>query len=218
MVWLSLRSHAERCRRCDLWQKATQTVFGEGRVPSRIMLVGEQPGDAEDRAGAPFVGPAGRLLRRALEEAGIDPDDVYLTNVVKHFKWEPRGKHRIHKRPNREETSACRFWLDAEIANVKPAIIVALGATAANALIGPGARVSRDRGKLFRSSLAAPMTLTAHPSSILRSPDPVARAEAWKRFVADLCAIAARLKRAELEARRRLLDFEREQHVVRASR
>jgi DNA polymerase len=172
-------------------------VFGDGPVPARIMLVGEQPGDVEDREGAPFVGPAGQLLRQALAEAGIDPAGVYLTNIVKHFKWEPRGKRRIHKRPNHAETAACRFWLDGEIAQVRPAIIVALGATAANALIGPQVRVSLDRGKPFPSPLAALVTLTVHPSSILRAPDSRARAEARRRFVDDLRHIAKRLKRAD---------------------
>jgi uracil-DNA glycosylase len=158
------------------------------------MFVGEQPGDAEDLAGEPFVGPAGQLLRAALEDAGIDPGDVYLTNAVKHFKWEPRGKRRIHKRPNAAEVLACRYWLDAEIARIKPSAIVALGATAAREIIGPAARVMRDRGKPFPSPLAALVTLTVHPSSILRAPDSAARAKARAQFVADLRAIAKRVK------------------------
>jgi DNA polymerase len=158
------------------------------------MLVGEQPGDAEDLAGKPFVGPAGQLLRAALAEAGIDLADVYVTNVVKHFKWEPRGKRRIHKRPTHAEMTACRVWLDAEIVYVKPRAIVALGSTAANAIIGPSAKVTRDRAKAFPSPLASLVTLTVHPSSILRAPDSDARAKARADFIADLKSIAARLK------------------------
>jgi DNA polymerase len=159
------------------------------------MLVGEQPGDAEDRAGTPFVGPAGQLLRVALEEAGIDLADVYFTNAVKHFKWEPRGKRRIHARPDREERLACRVWLEAEIAHVTPRAIVALGSTAANAIIGPSARVTRDSARAFPSPLAALVTLTVHPASILRIPDSTARAAARTKFVADLIAIAAQVPR-----------------------
>jgi len=192
--WLKLRDEAAGCQRCDLWRNATQTVFGEGPPRARIMFVGEQPGDAEDLAGKPFVGPAGQLLRAALEQAGIPTSDIYVTNVVKHFKWEPRGKRRIHKRPNHAETMACRVWLDAEIEYVKPDAIVALGATAANAIIGPSAKVSRDRGRAFPSPLAGLVTLTVHPSSILRAPDSAARAKARAEFVADLKSIAARLK------------------------
>ena len=189
-----VRRDAQACRRCDLWRRATQTVFGEGRRRVRLMFVGEQPGDVEDVQGRPFVGPAGQLLRRALEEAGIDPDDVYLTNVVKHFKWEPRGKRRIHKKPRYSEVEACRVWLDSEIALVQPKAIVALGATAAHAVIGPAARVTRDRTKPFPSPLAPLVTLTVHPSSILRSPDSVTRAAERSHFVADLRKIAAQLK------------------------
>ena len=189
----AVRQDAKACRRCDLWRHATQTVFGEGPRRGRIMLVGEQPGDAEDREGRPFVGPAGQLLRGALEEAGIDPADVYLTNVVKHFKWEPRGKRRIHKKPRYSEVEACRVWLDTEIALVRPRAIVALGATAARALIGPAARVTRDRAQPFPSPLAPLVTLTVHPSSILRAPDSVTRAEERAHFAADLQAIAARV-------------------------
>jgi uracil-DNA glycosylase len=190
----AIREDAKVCRRCDLWKHATQTVFGEGPRGARIMLVGEQPGDVEDRDGHPFVGPAGQLLRRALEEAGIDLDEVYLTNVVKHFKWEPRGKRRIHKKPRYSEIEACRVWLDAEIAHVKPQAIVALGATAAQAVIGPSARVTRDRAKPFPSPLAPLVALAVHPSSILRAPDAETRAAERAHFVADLRAIAARAK------------------------
>jgi DNA polymerase len=194
-AWRTVRRDAEACRRCDLWRAATQTVFGAGSIRARIMLVGEQPGDVEDRAGEPFVGPAGQLLREALDEAGVDLADVYLTNAVKHFKFEPRGKRRIHKRPNEAESLACRVWLDAEIALVKPRAIVALGATAANAVIGPSARVMRDRTKTFPSPLAPLVTLTVHPSSILRAPDAEARAKARAAFVADLRTIASRIRK-----------------------
>jgi uracil-DNA glycosylase len=191
----ALRKAAAGCRRCDLWKRGTQTVFGEGPSDARLMLVGEQPGDQEDLAGEPFVGPAGQLLRDALSEAGLNPAEVYLTNAVKHFKWEPRGKRRIHERPNREEVLACRMWLDEEIAALKPTIIVALGATAAGALLGSAAKVTRDRGKFFPSTLAPMVTLTVHPSSILRSPDSAKRKEARQQFVEDLKAIARKLDR-----------------------
>jgi len=189
----AIRRQAEVCRRCDLWKHATQTVFGEGPNGARIMLIGEQPGDAEDLEGKPFVGPAGQLLRHALEDAGIDLRDVYLTNVVKHFKWEPRGKRRIHKKPRHSEVQACRVWLDAEIANVKPRAIVALGATAAQAVIGPDAKVTRDRTKPFPSPLAPLVTLTVHPSSILRAPDSDTRAAEREHFVDDLRSIVLSL-------------------------
>ena len=190
----AIRRQAEACRRCDLWKHATQTVFGDGPRGARIMLVGEQPGDSEDLEGQPFVGPAGQLLRHALEDAGIDLGDVYLTNVVKHFKWEPRGTRRIHKKPRHSEIQACRVWLDAEIAQVQPRAIVALGATAAQAVIGPDARVTRDRTKPFPSPLAPLVTLTVHPSSILRAPDSATRAAERAHFVSDLRSIAARVK------------------------
>jgi uracil-DNA glycosylase family protein len=190
-----LRKAAAGCRRCDLWKRATQTVCGEGPSDARLMLVGEQPGDQEDLAGRPFVGPAGQLLRDALSEAGLNPAEVYLTNAVKHFKWEPRGKRRIHERPNREEVLACRMWLDEEIAAIKPVIIVALGATAAGTLLGSAARVTRDRGKFFPSTLAPLVTLTVHPSAILRAPDSASRTEARQQFVKDLRAIARKLNR-----------------------
>jgi len=151
-----------------------------------VMFVGEQPGDAEDRAGEPFVGPAGRLLREALEEAGFDLADVYLTNAVKHFKWKPRGKRRIHERPNRFEVGTCKVWLDGEIATLKPRAIIALGATAAAALLGAAVRVSRDRGRPLASTLAPLVGVTVHPSSILRAVDSAARAESRRQFVADL--------------------------------
>jgi uracil-DNA glycosylase family protein len=191
----SVRRAAEACRRCDLWKSGTQTVFGTGPVGAEIMFVGEQPGDVEDREGEPFVGPAGRLLREALAEAGIDAGAVYLTNAVKHFKWRPQGKRRIHEKPNREEVLACRMWLDEEIETVKPRAIVALGATAAVTLLGSAARVTRDRGKAMPSTLARFVTLTVHPSSILRAPDAEARARDRKQFVADLRGIAARVRK-----------------------
>jgi uracil-DNA glycosylase len=189
------REKAERCRRCDLWKRATQTVFGEGPTSARLMLVGEQPGDQEDIAGEPFVGPAGQLLRASLEEAGLDPAEVFLTNAVKHFKWKPQGKRRIHEKPNRDQVLACRLWLDEEIESVKPALIVALGATAASTLLGSAAKVTRDRGKYFPSTLAPLVSLTVHPSSILRAPDSAARAQARKEFVRDLKNFARKLKR-----------------------
>ena len=190
----ALRDEATKCRRCDLWGRATQTVFGQGPPNASVMLVGEQPGDAEDLEGEPFVGPAGQLLRSALDEAGIDVKTVYLTNAVKHFKWTPRGKRRIHDKPNREEILACRVWLDNEIALVKPRAIVALGATAAGVILGSSARVTRDRGKIFPSELAEIVTLTVHPSSILRAPDSESRAAARRQFVDDLRALAVRLE------------------------
>ena len=189
-----LRKESAGCRNCDLWSRATQTVFGSGPVSAELMLVGEQPGDQEDLAGEPFVGAAGKLLRDALDQAGIDVTKTYLTNAVKHFKWTPRGKRRIHERPNREEVLACRMWLDGEIAAVRPKAIVALGATAAGALLGLSVRVTKDRGRLFESALAPLVTVTVHPSSILRAPDSESRRQAMSDFVADLKAIAARLR------------------------
>ena len=189
-----LKREAAGCRRCDLWKRGTQTVFGAGPSGARILFVGEQPGDREDLEGEPFVGPAGRLLRDALEQAGLDPAGVYLTNAVKHFKWTERGKRRIHEKPNREEVLACRFWLDQEIALVKPHANVALGATAAAVTIGSGARVTRDRGKLIPSPLAPVVSMTVHPSSILRAPDSAARKQALAEFIGDLKRIARLIK------------------------
>jgi uracil-DNA glycosylase family protein len=190
----SVRDAASDCRACDLYKRGTQTVFGEGPGKARVMMVGEQPGDAEDVAGHPFVGPAGRLLDRALEEAGIDRDLVYVTNVVKHFKWEPRGKRRIHAKPNSAEIAACRPWLDTEIALVKPRVLVCLGATAAQALLGRAFKVSQQRGRFVESPLAPRVLATVHPSSILRAPDEERRRAEMKRFVADLKRIAAELE------------------------
>jgi DNA polymerase len=186
---------AKGCRACDLYKTGTQTVFGEGPSRAEVLFVGEQPGDAEDLAGRPFVGPAGKLLDRALEQAGIDRRIVYATNVVKHFKWEPRGKRRIHKKPNAAEISACRPWLEVEIALVKPRILVCLGATAAQALLGKSFKVSQQRGEFVQSPLAPVATATVHPSSILRAPDDDARRLEMERFVADLGKIAAELAR-----------------------
>ena len=189
-----IRVEAEGCRRCPLWEHATQTVFGSGSANGPLMFVGEQPGDVEDRQGEPFVGPAGQLLRRALDEAGIEMAGVYLTNTVKHFKWRPQGKRRLHERPNHEEVIACRLWLDMEIEAVRPQALVALGATAAGALLGPSIRVTKDRGRKLPSRLAPLVTVTVHPSSILRSTDAASRARAYEQFVADLRRIAGWVK------------------------
>jgi uracil-DNA glycosylase len=188
----NLRSAARGCQACDLWKTGTQTVFGEGPANATVMLVGEQPGDQEDRQGHPFVGPAGRVLDQALVEAGINRDEVYVTNVVKHFKWSPadRGKRRIHKKPRYSEIDACRPWLDAELQVVKPEVLVCLGASAARALLGKDFRVTRDRGKLTPSSLAPRVIATVHPSSILRAQNHEARHNQMKAFVEDLKQVA----------------------------
>jgi DNA polymerase len=190
-----LREIAAGCTACALYKRGTQTVFGEGARQARVMFVGEQPGHEEDLAGRPFVGPAGRLLDRALAEAGIDRSTVYVTNVVKHFKWEPRGKRRIHAKPNASEIAACRPWLEAELAVVEPDVIVCLGATAAQALLGRQFRVSVDRGRFVPSPLAPRALATVHPSAILRAPDDETRRAEMKRFVADLKVVAAALNR-----------------------
>jgi uracil-DNA glycosylase family protein len=189
-----LRRRARGCRACDLWRTATQTVFGEGTREAEVMMVGEQPGDREDIEGHPFVGPAGRVLDTALERAGIDRDSVYITNVVKHFKWRPRGKRRIHQKPNLGEIAACRPWLDGELAAVKPRFLVCLGATAAQALLGRQFRVSRQRGEFVDSPLAERVTATVHPSSILRG-DPEDREAALAALVSDLEQVARALRR-----------------------
>jgi uracil-DNA glycosylase family protein len=186
----ALRRAAARCRACDLWKRGTQTVFGEGARSAKLVLVGEQPGDREDLEGRPFVGPAGALLDAALEEAGIDRADAYVTNVVKHFKWEPRGKRRIHQKPNRVEIAACRPWLDAELAVLRPKVLVCLGATAAQALLGKSFRVTKQRGIPVASALAPRVFATVHPSSILRAPDDAARRRERALFVRDLEAAA----------------------------
>jgi len=189
----TLRDASSGCRGCDLWERATQTVFGEGVPDADVMFVGEQPGDREDVEGRPFVGPAGQLLDRCLERAGIERDDVYITNVVKHFKWEPRGKRRIHKKPNLEEVTACRPWLEAELDQVQPQILVCLGATAAQSLLGASFRVTKQRGTFVDSPLAPAVTATVHPSSILRAPDEAARELETEAFVRDLTTVANRL-------------------------
>jgi uracil-DNA glycosylase family protein len=189
----ALRKAAESCTGCDLYKHARQTVFGAGPATARVMLVGEQPGDVEDREGLPFVGPAGRLLDRALVDAGIDRKLVYVTNAVKHFKWVQRGKRRLHSKPGAREIQACHPWLEAEIAALQPAVIVALGATAAKALLGNAFRVSRQRGEFVASNLAPHVLATVHPSSLLRAPDPATREAEYARFVADLRKVAALL-------------------------
>ena len=185
-----LRQAAADCRACDLWKKGTQTVFGEGARRARVMFIGEQPGNEEDLSGKPFVGPAGRLFDNALEAAGIDRKQTYVTNVVKHFKWEPRGKRRIHKKPNSAEIAACRPWLETEIAVVKPEVIVALGATAAQSLLGAQFRVTKQRGEFIPSTLAPYVMATVHPSSILRAPDDETRQLEHRRFIDDLKKLA----------------------------
>jgi DNA polymerase len=190
LTFLSLKAAAAECKACDLWKKGTQTVFGEGRRRANVIFVGEQPGNEEDLTGKPFVGPAGRLFDEALAEAGIDRKQTYVTNVVKHFKWEPRGKRRIHKKPNAVEINACRPWLEAEIALVKPQVIVALGATAAQALLGPKFLVTKQRGKFLESTLAPYIMATVHPSSILRAPDDETRRLEYRHFVNDLKKLA----------------------------
>jgi uracil-DNA glycosylase len=186
----SLRKAAAGCRGCDLHKDATQTVFGEGPEDARIMMVGEQPGDREDVAGRPFVGPAGALLDRAIEEAGLARDQIYLTNVVKHFKFVMRGKRRIHKKPDLEEIRACIPWLDAELARIEPKVLVLLGATAAQAILGRSFRVTQHRGEFVESALAPLVTATVHPSSILRSRTDEERRSAFDAFVTDLRRVA----------------------------
>jgi DNA polymerase len=189
----ALRETVQECRGCHLWRDATQAVFGEGRKGARVMLIGEQPGDKEDRAGKPFVGPAGRELDRGLEAAGIDRADAYVTNVVKHFKFEERGRRRIHQTPKRFEIEACQPWLEEELGVVEPEAVVLLGATAAKALLGSSFRVTQHRGELLDSDLAPLVTATIHPSAILRAPDDAARAAEREAFAEDLRAVAAAL-------------------------
>jgi uracil-DNA glycosylase len=186
----SMRAAVQECRACDLWEGATQGVMGEGARHASLMLVGEQPGDKEDQQGHPFVGPAGRVLDEGLQRAGIGTDDVYITNVVKHFRYKARGKRRIHQKPDRWHVTACLPWLEAELAFVKPEALVLLGATAAQALLGSHIRIGRDRGQPVESDLAKLVTLTAHPSSILRSRTDEERAEAMEAFVDDLRNVA----------------------------
>ena len=185
-----LRAAATKCRACDLYLRGTQTVFGEGPSRAKVVLVGEQPGDREDLEGRPFVGPAGRILEEALTAAGIDRERVYVTNAVKHFKWHPSGKRRIHEKPNASEIAACRLWLDLELRTLRPDVVVCLGATAAQALLGPKFRVTRQRGVWTPSPVAPRVLATIHPSAILRAPDPDARAQELERFIADLKVVA----------------------------
>jgi DNA polymerase len=191
MTLEELRAEARECKRCPLWQTGTQTVFGEGPENARLMLVGEVPGDQEDKEGQPFVGPAGRLLDRALEEAGIDRTAAYLTNAVKHFKWEPRGKRRIHAKPTWSETMACRPWLEAELEVVQPRVLVALGATAGQSLFGKQFRVTKQRGEWIETNLAEYATGTIHPSAVLRQRDDESRHAEMAKLVADLKKVAA---------------------------
>jgi DNA polymerase len=188
---LSAAAHA--CRGCDLYKTATQVVFGAGPQTARVMFVGEQPGDQEDRQGEPFVGPAGALLDKALAEAGIPREQVYVTNAVKHFKWEPRGKRRIHKKPRVSEIKACRPWLEAELRAVKPVVVVCLGATAAQSVLGPRVRLMQQRGVVLPSSLAERVVATIHPSAVLRAPDAEGRAESLRMLVDDLAVVARTL-------------------------
>ncbi len=192
----TLQIAARTCKACDLWRNATQTVFGEKPAPARVMFVGEQPGDSEDKAGHPFVGPAGKMLDEVLVEVGIDRSEVYVTNVVKHFKWAAaeRGKRRIHKKPRHSEIEACRPWLDAELQAVRPEVLVCLGASAAQALLGRDFRVTRHRGTLMKSELAPNVLATVHPSSILRAPDSEAREQQRREFARDLKKVADLIK------------------------
>ena len=187
---VSLAEAARACQGCELYKRGTQTVFGAGPRNAEIMFVGEQPGDQEDLQGRPFVGPAGQMLDTAMEQAGIDRGQVYVTNAVKHFKWAPRGKRRLQAKPNAREMSACRPWLEAELAALKPKILVCLGATAAQSLLGSGFRITKQRGQVIRSDWGVPIIATYHPSALLRAPDEVARAEMHKLFLTDLKKIA----------------------------
>lgn len=196
----ALRQAAEHCRGCDLYKHATQTVFGEGPAKAPAIFVGEQPGDNEDRLGHPFVGPAGRLLHEAMERSGIDPRRIYVTNAVKHFKFVVRGKRRIHVKPRAVEIRACRPWLDAEIARIRPKLVVALGATAAQGLLGNAFRLTRERGRIIAADGAPPVIATVHPSAVLRAPDSEARQAEMARFVADLRVVAKVLRRGSRSA------------------
>jgi uracil-DNA glycosylase len=212
----SLRRAARDCRACDLWKNATQTVFGEGPPNAKIIFVGEQPGDKEDLNGRPFVGPAGKILDEALRQAGIDRAEVYVTNVVKHFKWEsaPRGKRRIHKKPRYSEIQACRPWLDAELQAVKPEVLVCLGATAAQSLLGKNFSVTRQRGQVAVSTLAPKVVATVHPSSILRARDSASRRSQMQEFVRDLSKVATLLSKRKAESTRSSLTGIRETQLL----
>jgi len=196
-----LRAAAAGCTACPLYKTGTQTVFGEGMAAARAVFIGEQPGDSEDKLGRPFVGPAGKLLDRALEQAGIDRELVYVTNVVKHFKWTPRGKRRLHEKPNAREIAACRPWLEAELAAVKPEVLVCLGATAAQALLGRTFRVMQMRGEILKHELAQAIMATVHPSSILRAPNEEKRRKAREEFTSDMKKVAEVIHR-ETKGRR----------------
>src|SRR3977135_1090551 len=198
MTISKLRKEAAHCRACDLWKTGTQTVFGDGGPKPRVMFVGEQPGDQEDIQGHPFVGPAGKLLDKALVAAGIDRKEIYITNAVKHFKWEPRGKRRIHKKPNSMEITACKPWLEAANAGIRPNVIVCLGATAAQSLLGRHFKVSIQRGEFIPSPLAPFVMATVHPSSLLRAPDDETRRRETKRFIADLKRVNEALKKQKV--------------------
>ena len=191
-----LSAAAHECTGCDLYKNATQVVFGAGPQRARVVFIGEQPGDQEDRQGAPFVGPAGALLDKALVDAGIPRTEVYVTNAVKHFSWEPRGKRRIHKKPRASEIKACRPWLEAELRAVKPVILVCLGATAAQSVLGAQFKLTQHRGTMQTSSLAAQVLATIHPSAVLRAPDSEGRRVAYESLVADLKVVAQALKRS----------------------
>jgi DNA polymerase len=199
-----LRAAVQKCRGCELYCHATQAVFGEGSGTATVLFIGEQPGDQEDRAGKPFVGPSGKMLNQALEQVGIDRDQVYVTNAVKHFKFEPHGNRRLHAKPTAREVAACRPWLEAEIAAVRPKLIVCLGATAAQSLMGSAFRITRERGRVFADTRWAPAVIaTNHPSAILRVPDADARHQAYQNFVDDLCIVHEQMKkisRAQAEA------------------
>lgn len=196
----SLRDAAAGCRGCDLYQQATQTVFGEGAQHARLVFIGEQPGDQEDRAGRPFVGPAGRILDQALMEVGISRADVYVTNAVKHFKWEPMGKRRKHKRPSASEVAACRPWLVSELSLIRPQVVVCLGATAVQSVFGPKASLTKARGTFQKSEFADETFVTVHPSAILRYPEREQQKAEYARFVQDLTLVAQKLR--ELPPRR----------------
>jgi uracil-DNA glycosylase len=185
---------AENCKSCPLWKHATQTVFGEGPVPAQLMLVGEQPGHHEDVSGRPFVGPAGKLLDSALDKAGVDRASVYVTNAVKHFKWEPLGKRRLHKRPSAREIEACRPWLLSELELVKPRLVICMGATAVTSLLGKEVRITANRGKFLESNFAPAILVTVHPSAILRAQDDKTRSSEFERFVEDLREAASFLR------------------------
>ena len=190
----TLGEAAARCTGCDLYKQATQTVFGKGAAHASILLVGEQPGDQEDRAGHPFVGPAGKILDKALDEAGIDRRDLYVTNAVKHFKWEPQGKRRKHKKPSAAEIAACRPWLEAEVHVVRPRVIVCLGVTAAQSVFGKAIRLNEMRDRPWSTPLAAAVFVTVHPSAVLRHPEAAQRDEEYRRFVQDLRRVAGHLR------------------------